>query len=261
MTIWAVLSDIHGNLPALHAVLADAKAQGANGWLNLGDTLSGPLWPRETAELLMTLDMQHIAGNHERQLLTQHADAMNASDRFAAAHITPAQREWLAAMPKLMRPQEGLLCVHGNLTSDNEYLLETVTADHGVAGSKGVRQASEDELRQRLAPLPATLLLCGHSHVPRQVLFEGLHIANPGSVGLPAFDHDQPHLHDVETGSPRSRYALVRRFALGWLVTLREVDYDWDSAAQRAAGNGRDDWADALRSGRVGRRAGSLQRP
>ena len=48
---WAVVSDIHGNLPALQAVVADAGA--VDGWLNLGDILSGPLWPRETAEFLM----------------------------------------------------------------------------------------------------------------------------------------------------------------------------------------------------------------
>ena len=48
---WAIVSDIHGNLPALEAVLADAH--GVDGWLNLGDIVSGPLWPRETAEFVM----------------------------------------------------------------------------------------------------------------------------------------------------------------------------------------------------------------
>ena len=49
----AVLSDIHGNLPALEAVAADARAAGAARFVNLGDSLSGPLWPAETADLLM----------------------------------------------------------------------------------------------------------------------------------------------------------------------------------------------------------------
>ena len=45
MTRIAVLTDIHGNLPALEAVIADAEAQGCAGFVNLGDSLSGPLWP------------------------------------------------------------------------------------------------------------------------------------------------------------------------------------------------------------------------
>ncbi|MDZ4355615.1 MAG: metallophosphoesterase family protein, partial [Variovorax sp.] len=63
------LSDIHGNLPALNAVLADVARRGADLIVNCGDILSGPLWPAETAERLMALDLPTIAGNHERQLL------------------------------------------------------------------------------------------------------------------------------------------------------------------------------------------------
>ncbi len=70
MTRLAILSDIHGNLPALEAVIADAEAQGCATFINLGDTLSGPLWPAETADFLMARDWPTIAGNHERQLLT-----------------------------------------------------------------------------------------------------------------------------------------------------------------------------------------------
>ncbi|RYY32762.1 MAG: metallophosphatase family protein, partial [Sphingomonadales bacterium] len=86
----AVLSDIHGNLPALEAVIADAQAAGATRFVNLGDSLSGPLWPAETAALLMRLDWSTIAGNHERQLLTDAPERMNASDRFARAALDDA---------------------------------------------------------------------------------------------------------------------------------------------------------------------------
>jgi hypothetical protein len=55
----ALISDIHGNLPALRAVVEDARLQGVNRFLNLGDILYGPLWPRETFELLQTLDLAH----------------------------------------------------------------------------------------------------------------------------------------------------------------------------------------------------------
>jgi predicted phosphodiesterase len=254
--LWAVLSDIHGNLPALHAVLSDARAQGATAHLNLGDILAGPLWPAETARLLMLQDWPTIAGNHERQMLTQAPDKMGASDRYAAQQIDDKVRQWMAALPTVMRPQEQLLCVHGTPSSDLHYLLETVTADHGQNSSKGVRQATPDEVRPRLGQVPATLVLCGHSHMPRHTMVDATELANPGSVGLPAFEHDEPHLHDMETGTPQARYALVQREALGWRVSLRAVDYDYEAAARQAEKNHRPDWADALRTGRMGRRGG-----
>lgn len=65
----AIISDIHGNLLALQAVLADIALQGVDQTVNLGDSLSGPLQPAETADLLMAKDFVTIKGNHERQLL------------------------------------------------------------------------------------------------------------------------------------------------------------------------------------------------
>jgi predicted phosphodiesterase len=248
-TRWAVFSDIHGNLPALEAVLADAVA--VDGWLNLGDILSGPLWPRETADWLMRRDWPTIVGNHERQLLTLARGRMGPSDAYAAAAITDAQRAWLAALPAAMTPAPGLRCVHGSPRSDVEYLMETVTPE-GV-----VRAATAAELHERTAGVDAdaALLLCGHTHVPRLAMRGALQVANPGSVGLPAYDDDHPVPHVVENGTPQARYAIVEHDgAAGWRVTLRAVDYDFEPAARRAAANGRPDWADALRTGRVGRR-------
>lgn len=242
---FAVVSDIHGNLPALQAVIADAPA--VDGWLNLGDIVSGPLWPRETAELLMALDWPTIAGNHERQLLTQRPERMGASDRFAAAAITRKQRAWLASLPAEMQPTAGLRCVHGSPGNDLQYLLETVTPD-------GLREARVDEVDLRLGRVEAELLLCGHSHVPRDVATAAARIANPGSVGLQAYDDVHPWPHVVEIGSPHARYAVIEDDGDGWRVLQRAVAYDFEAAARRAEDNGRGDWADALRSGRVGRR-------
>ena len=87
MTRLAILSDIHGNLPALEAVVADAEAQRCDGFVNLGDILSGPLWPAETADYLMARDWPTIAGNHERQVLTLPRERMNASDAFACERL------------------------------------------------------------------------------------------------------------------------------------------------------------------------------
>ena len=123
----AVLSDIHGNLPALEAVIADAQAAGATRFVNLGDSLSGPLWPAETAALLMRLDWTTIAGNHERQLLSDAPERMNASDRFARAALDDTQLRWLAAQPATLSI-DGIRLVHGTRRSDVEQLLETVEA-------------------------------------------------------------------------------------------------------------------------------------
>lgn len=276
MTRWAVVSDIHGNLPALEAVVAAVAAAGpVDRWLNLGDLVSGPLWPRETAAWLMRQGWPTIAGNHERQLLTFARDRMGPSDAFAAAALTDAQRAWMASLPTAMAPAPGLACVHGTPGSDLQYLLETVTP-------QGLRAATEAEIGERLGAMestpgpavpaaprggmrsPATpallkspLLLCGHTHVPRCVAWRGGWIANPGSVGLPAYDDDHPFPHVVENGTPEARYALVDDTgsdgAKRWQVTLCAVAYDCEGAARRAEANGRGDWADALRTGRVGR--------
>ena len=251
MKRWAVVSDIHGNLPALESVLADAR--GVDGWLNLGDIVSGPLWPRETAALLMMLDWPTIAGNHERQLLTLPRARMGASDAYAASALTDAQRAWLASLPATLNPAAGPYCVHGAPGNDLQYLLETVTP-------QGLRAATDDELAARLGSLAPPMLLCGHSHVPRCRPHAGGLVANPGSVGLQAYDDMHPHPHVVENGSPHARYAIVESGPAGWQVLLREVPYDHETAAQRAERNGRGDWADALRSGRVGRTEAEVMR-
>jgi predicted phosphodiesterase len=241
----AIVSDIHGNLPALRAVIEDAGV--VDGWLNLGDTVSGPLWPAETAAFLMARGWPTIAGNHERQILTQPLAHMGASDRHAAERLSPAQRAWLAALPATLTPVPGLLCVHGTPMSDIECLLETVTPE-------GMRAALPQELAQQLAAAEADLVLCGHTHVPRQRLLDGKWVLNPGSVGLQAYDHDQPFDHVVENGTPHARYAIVQQHGRGWAAELRTVTYDHEAAARQAEAAGFGHWADALRTGRVGRR-------
>lgn len=237
----AILSDIHGNLPALEAVIADARNAGATAFINLGDSLSGPLWPAETADLLMREDWPTIAGNHERQLLTHSLERMNASDRFARGCLSEAHLAWLAAQPETLR-LDGALCVHGSPRRDVEHLI------HSVEGI-GLRDASDAEIVERLDGAAAALILCGHTHVPRVVtLVDGRRIANPGSVGLQAYTDDHPAFYAVENGDPLARYALVS----GTTVDLCAIPYDHLSAAAKAVREGREDWAEALRSGRNG---------
>jgi predicted phosphodiesterase len=253
----AVLSDIHGNLPALDAVLADIARRGADLTVNLGDIVSGPLWPGETAERLMALQLPAIRGNHERQLLTLPREHMSTTDAHTDTLLTPAQRRWLAGLPLQLRLADDVLCCHGTPDSDLDYWLETVVPGFARGAAPGLRMASAAEARSRLGSgrgSAASLRLCGHTHLPRafDLGADGL-VVNPGSVGLQAYDDARPYPHVVENGSPHARWALAERGAAGWSVEFHAVAYDWERAALRAEAHGRPDWADALRSGHVGR--------
>jgi len=241
----AVLSDIHGNLGALEAVLADASKRGFDLMVNLGDICSGPLQPRETADHLIPLDLPTIRGNHERQLLAADLTNMGASDRFAREALDDRHRTWLEALPTSLSPATGVLLVHGTPNSDVEYWLETLAVE-------GLREATKAEIEQRAGQAQAGLFLCGHTHLPRtRRLSNGSMVVNPGSVGLPAYEDDRPFPHAVETGSPHARYAIVEGAGTDWRVEMIVVAYDWAMAALTAQDNGRPDWARALTTGRV----------
>lgn len=257
----AAITDIHGNLPALDAVLAEIAHEGVDTIVNLGDILSGPLWPAETADRLMPLKLPTLAGNHERQVLTQAPDRMSPTDRHTALRLSDAHRRWLASLPPLIVFSDEVFLCHGTPTSDLQYFLETVVPGEGEHGSRGVRAATSDEIVQRLGGQRSAIVLCGHTHVPRLAAVGASLIVNPGSVGLPAFDDDHLHFHRIETGSPHARWALLQRGAAGWSVQLRATAYDWEAAAQQAESNGRGDWAHALRTGRVGRREADVTAP
>src|SRR5687768_13717422 len=126
---FAAVSDIHGNLPALVAVQADIAREGVDAIVNLGDILSGPLWPAETADHLMPLGWPTLAGNHERQVLTQALNEMSATDRHTAPLLRPEHRAWLAALPPTLRWQDEVLLCHGTPASDLQYLMETVRSE------------------------------------------------------------------------------------------------------------------------------------
>lgn len=254
----AVVSDIHGNLPALEAVLAEVARLGADVVVNLGDIVSGPLWPAETAARLMALSLPTIRGNHERQLSTLPAGRLGAADAFALAQLQPGQRDWLAALPATLQLDAEVFCCHGTPESDLQYFLETVEGAYSGSQQPGIRAATTDEAAERAGAaqrgVDQGVILCGHTHLPRVLqLADGRLIVNPGSVGLQAYDDDHPLPHVVENRSPHARYALLTRRPAGWQVELRALPYDTEAAARRAETNGRGDWADALRSGCVGR--------
>ena len=254
---FAAISDVHGNIWALRAVLADASSRGAELVVNLGDVLYGPLDPAGTADLLMGLDLPTVHGNEDRILLekgSRHpAPRSPASGGEPTAHdhldatlsrLSDHHLAWLRTLPMTTRMDDILLC-HGTPEADDEYLLEEIRD-----GVLAPRPAAE--VARRLGGVTQRLVLCGHSHLPQWVnLPDGRLVVNPGSVGCPAFTDDRPKYHRVATGSPHARYALLARTREGWSVEHREVVYDWDAAAARAARHGCEDWARRLCTGQA----------
>lgn len=242
----AALSDIHGNVWALEAVLEDARRQGVDLIVDTGDLLSGPLEPAATADLLIPLGLPTIAGNHERQLLACEHHAGGPADQHAFEHTTPRHREWLRHLPPTLDlARGGVFLCHGSPTSDTQHLLEDV--EHG-----GLRLAAPGTLETRAFGVDRSLILCGHSHLPHAIGLSGARLAvNPGSVGLQAYEDDHPVHHKVENGSPHARYAICHRTPRGWSVAFRCVAYDHHRAAETARANGREDWARWLETGRA----------
>lgn len=238
----AALSDIHGNLAALDAVLDDVHEHNVDLIVNLGEMLSDALYLSQTADRLMPLGLPTIKGNHERQLLGGDPTRMGLSDRFAHSTLREDQLEWIRSLPTALRIVDDVLLVHGTPEGDLLYFLETVT-EHGC------RPATSNEVEGRARNANATLILCGHTHIRLMRLDHGCLIVNPGSVGLQAYEDSLPFPHRIEMGSPHARYALVTKTSADWEVEFRAVEYDWHEAANVAVRNLRPDWDNALRTG------------
>src|SRR5215467_6196414 len=119
----AVISDIHGNVRALEAVLGDIKRRGADATINLGDCVTSPLWPRETYDLLASLSLTTVRGNHDRALIETPFDDLPPAAQFAHAALTAQQRETQARLPAQVEIAPGILAVHGTPDDDSTCLL------------------------------------------------------------------------------------------------------------------------------------------
>jgi putative phosphoesterase len=242
MKTFAAVSDIHGNLPALEAVVADIARKDVDTVVNLGDHISGPLWPKETIQFLMRQNWVQISGNHDRQLIAEDPRVHGLSDKNAFQFLDDREKEWLRQLPSNARPDDDVLLFHGTPSSDTAYLMESI--EHGRTSL-----ASRSEIRKRLGSTRSPVMLCGHTHVQRIVeVDEDAVVINPGSVGLPAYKDEVPEPHVIESGSPHARYAILR-YDTKWTVELISVPYDSSHAAAQARKNNRPDWATALLTG------------
>jgi predicted phosphodiesterase len=195
-----LLYDVHGNLPALEAVLADAGD--VDSWVLGGDYTLFGAWPAETVERLRTLDAQWIRGNGERWTAAPSdapgpvQGAIERCRELLGAELV----EELAALPESLAG-EGVVYCHGCPVSDvQSFLPEPAPGEEELMGA-----------------VESGRLVFGHTHFafartgPR-----GVELVNPGSVGMP-FD-----------GDPRAAYAVV---ADGGSVEHRRVAYDHQASA------------------------------
>jgi predicted phosphodiesterase len=240
----AVIADIHGNSLALEAVLAHVRSQSVDSIVDLGDCVSGPLWPRETMDRLETLRLPTVRGNHDRVVGTVSPEAMGPSDSFAHKNLTPDQCKALGALPTQLDLDNGVICFHAGPDSDLSYATDEITAGRLV-------RASRDAASERFRNVAARIILVGHSHRPDMIqLANGALLINPGSVGLPAYHDDGISPHVSEAATPHARYAILDDDgSMLPSITFHAVSYDFDTASRRAAENNRPDWATALRTG------------
>ncbi len=196
----AAISDIHGNLPALEAVLADVEREAVDAIVVAGDSVSGP-WPAEVFDLLEAVGARTVRGNADRlEEVTAYSSDLGAwnESRLGASRLA-AVAAWPLTLEVSIEGLGAVLVCHSTPVSDTP-IYTRITPDGQVA--------------ELLGPVAADVLVCGHTHmqVDRR-LSSGLRVVNPGSVGMPY------------EGRRGAYWAL-----LGPDVEFRRSDYDVEAA-------------------------------
>lgn len=235
----AIISDIHGNLVALEHVLSHINDRAPDLIVNLGDIVTSPLWPRETLELVTTLNLPTVRGNNDRKVAEPPKPDESPSITFTRDSLSEAQRAALGGLPLTLEVAPGVVAVHGTPSNDSEYLLEEKIDDRLALATPAL-------LELRLTGTKAKLILCGHSHNQHIAQAHGDRlIVNPGSVGCPRYADDTDRFL-TEAGSPHARYAVATERNGRWSVELFALDYDWSAVVERAESNDRPDWAEGF---------------
>lgn len=244
MNKFAAIADIHGNLQALDAVLADINAQQVNSIVNLGDSLSGPLQAGLVAERLMSLDIPGVLGNHDRWLLQRQSHRPESWEYKAAQQLQTHHWQWLQAQPPTRLLDDEIFLCHGTPRCDNTYWTETVTPEGCLT------MPSPEEISRRADGMLYPLMLCGHTHLQRAIrINEDCLLVNPGSVGCPAYSDTLPVPHIVQTGNTFACYAILEQLNGHWQVTFRQISYDRSVAIKLANESSDTEWQLALATG------------
>lgn len=189
----AIISDVHANLAALEAILADIDAQGCTEILSLGDVIGYNAEPEECVQLMKARAIRNILGNHDSYITTgQNCERSAAVASIIDDHRTRLSAEsvgWLRQSMGQMR-RDDMLFLHGGPDDPvDQYIYE---------------------VNQALFPEGVNLLFAGHTHVQTCLEVGGKTFCNPGSVGQP------------RDGDPRAAYAILD----GREIRLRRVAYD-----------------------------------
>ena len=215
----ALLYDVHGNLPALEAVLADARAAGADRWLLGGDYALFGGWPEDCVERAARAVRCRLDPRQRRALDSESGRRAGQSrrpgrDRGLPGGARGRARRSLAALPFDHADGDTYAC-HASPVSDVRSFMPEPADD-------------EAELLEGSAP---RRLVFGHTHLPFRRERRGIELVNPGSVGMP-FD-----------GDPRAAYALVHDDGT---LEHRRLGYDHAAAAARVRERFGEPWADVV---------------
>ena len=209
----AAIYDIHGNLPALQAVLSEIDREGVDVIVVGGDIVPGPM-SRDVLELLLSLGdrVSWIRGNCEREVVEAFdggtfdhikSQEVRAATMWTAGQMERRHRDFIAGLPeKISFCVEGVgevLFCHGSPRSDMEILTLATP---------------EERLREVLAEVKENVVVCGHTHMQFDRVCDGKRVVNAGSVGMPY-------------GDPGAYWLL-----LGPDVRLRKTSYDLQGAAE-----------------------------
>ena len=206
----AVLSDIHGNLPALEAAMREVEREEPDLVMFCGDVASGPM-PAETIDALRRIpNARFVRGNADRGLIDEF-------DGTAAAPMPGPFAGWCAK--QLDREQRDFLdSFEATVTIEGVDGLGRVLFCHASPRNDTdifTTETPDDRVQMLMAGVEADLVVCGHTHMQFDRMVDGLRIVNPGSVGM-------------TYGEPGAYWAM-----LGPDVSMRKTEYDREAAAAR----------------------------
>jgi len=218
----ALIADIHGNLVALRAVVADLNARGADRIVCLGDVAATGPQPAETIEAVAQLGCDVVMGNTDAWLLEPTEEAIEDDDTRRIVEIDLWARdqltsEHLAALGGYRQRVEldGMLCFHGSPRSNTEALLPTTP---------------DAELGQMLAGYEARVMAGAHTHMAMLRRFRESLVINPGSVGVPF----EQTAGGAFRNPPWAEYAIVEDGA----VEFHRVPVDVGAVTETALASG-----------------------
>jgi putative phosphoesterase len=218
----AVLADVHGNLPALEAVLDDAQQYRVDGVIVAGDLTGGPE-DVKVIQRLRSLGSWAIRGNREEYLLEYRSQGGRHWAFLRSLHrrLSDQARDYIASLPtqRVVSADgtEPIRVVHGSPYSSREMLIPEDDADTlQVFEQAGLLPTDQNPARAASSAgeeIDENVLVCGHTHIPWAQEHAGKLIFNPGAVGMPI------------NGDSRAQYAILTWQSRRWRVEHRAVPY------------------------------------